>query len=189
MSQKNTADRYGAASITLHWLMLLLIAAVYLCIELRENYPKGSEIREALKVWHYCLGLSVLVLVWLRIGVRAFGPQPETRSETASWMRLSAKGVHFALYLLMVGQPLLGWLTLSAGGHSVLLFGFPLPLLIAKQSNTFADSIKEIHEIVGVLGYGLIALHAFAALFHHYIKRDNTLKRMLPRGWLVKEEG
>jgi cytochrome b561 len=160
--------------------MLFLIAAVYLCIELRENYPKGSDIRESLKAWHYSLGLSVLALVWLRIGFRAFGPQPETKSQTAYWQRLAAKGAHFALYLLMIGQPLLGWLTLSASGNPILAFGFPLPLLIAKQGSTLVESLKEVHEIVGVVGYGLIALHAFAALFHHYIKRDETLKRMWP---------
>ena len=63
MSWKNTNYRYGSLSIGLHWLMFLLMIAVYATIELREFYPKGSDPREALKVWHFMLGLSVLALV------------------------------------------------------------------------------------------------------------------------------
>jgi len=67
MQWRNSTERYGSLSMGLHWLMLLLLVAVYGCIELREFFPKGSEPREALKIWHYMLGLSVFVLVWLRL--------------------------------------------------------------------------------------------------------------------------
>lgn len=67
MQWKNTTDRYGSLSIAMHWLMLALLVAVYACIELREFYPKGSDPREALKQWHFMLGLAVFVLVWLRL--------------------------------------------------------------------------------------------------------------------------
>src|SRR3990167_484357 len=63
MSWKNTDTRYGSLSIILHWLMLVLIAGVYACIELKGNFPKGSDIRELLKQWHFMLGLAVLALV------------------------------------------------------------------------------------------------------------------------------
>ena len=58
-------------------------------------------------------------------------------------------------------------------------FGLQLPALIAENKD-LASQIKEIHEAVGTTGYFLIGLHAVAALYHHYIKRDNTLTRMLP---------
>src|SRR6185312_16209541 len=61
---KNTTDRYGSLSIGMHWLMLLLLVAVYACIELREFYPRGSDLRDGLKTWHFMLGLSVLALVF-----------------------------------------------------------------------------------------------------------------------------
>lgn len=70
MSWKNTESRYGSLTIVLHWLTLLLIAGVYACIELKGNFPKGSETRELLKQWHFMLGLSVFLLVWLRLLVR-----------------------------------------------------------------------------------------------------------------------
>lgn len=63
MNIKAETARYGRLSIGLHWLMLLLIAAVYATIELKGNFPKGSEPRELLKHWHFMLGLTVFGLV------------------------------------------------------------------------------------------------------------------------------
>lgn len=179
MSWKNTTTRYGNLSMAMHWLMLALIAAVYTCIELRENYPRGSDIREALKTWHYMLGLSVLALVWLRIAFRAWGPTPRIEPASPGWQMLMAKTMHLALYILMIGQPLLGWLILSAEGDAIPYFGLQLPALIAENKG-LAETLEEIHETSGTVGYFLIGLHAAAALYHHFIMRDNTLRRMLP---------
>lgn len=76
LSAKNV-DRYNAASIALHWIMLALLIGVYAAIELREFLPKGSGPREAMKTWHFMLGLSVLGLVWLRIAARLMWPAPK----------------------------------------------------------------------------------------------------------------
>ena len=70
------SDRYGRLSIVIHWATLAILVAVYACIELREMYPRGSEIREALKTWHYMLGLTVFFLVWVRITARFVGKTP-----------------------------------------------------------------------------------------------------------------
>lgn len=179
MTWKNTAHRYGSLSIGLHWLMFFLIAAVYACIELRELYPKGSDPREALKTWHFMLGLSVFVLVWIRLAVRLSQVTPQIEPKPAAWELLLAHIVHAALYLLMIGMPLAGWLLLSAAGKPIPFYGLHLPALMA-ENKELAKLIKEIHETVGTAGYGLIGLHAAAALFHHYYHRDNTLVRMLP---------
>ena len=180
MSWKNTSKRYGTLSIGLHWLMLLLLVAVYACIELRELYPKGSDPREALKTWHFMLGLSVWVLVVLRVYARLTSPTPRITPEPVRWQMLSAKLVHLALYGMMIIMPLLGWLLLSASGKPIPFFGLELPALVAKNKE-FAELIKEIHETIGVLGYYLIGLHAAAALFHHYYIKDDTLTRILPK--------
>jgi cytochrome b561 len=79
----------------------------------------------------------------------------------------------------MIGQPLLGWLILSANGDPIPFFGLQLPALIAENKD-LVDVLKEVHETSGTVGYFLVGLHAAAALFHHYITRDNTLVRMLP---------
>ncbi|MDX1915883.1 MAG: cytochrome b [Methylophilus sp.] len=180
MNMLNTTNRYRSLSIGLHWVMLLLLIAVYACIELREFYPKGSDIREALKSWHFMLGLSVLVLVCIRIYARITAPIPSITPEPAPWQSLSAKLMHIALYALMIGMPLLGWLLLSTSGKSIPFFGIELPAL-ANKNKDLADLIKEIHETGGTVGYFLIGFHALAALFHHYFLRDNTLLRILPK--------
>jgi cytochrome b561 len=173
------AARYGALSIGLHWLMLLLLIAVYGGIELREIFPKGSDPREMMKTWHFMLGLSVLALTLLRLAVNIASPAPEIRPDPPKWQKLSAKLMHLALYALMLGMPLAGWLLLSAAGKPIPFFGLQLPALMA-QSKDAAELIKEIHETAGTAAYFLIGLHAAAALYHHHLVRDNTLQRMLP---------
>lgn len=179
MFLKNTSGRYGSLSIGIHWLMLLLFIAVYASMELRELYPKGSDPREAMKTWHYMLGMLVFVLVWLRLAVRLSGPTPGIQPEPPGWQQVSAKLLHLALYALMIVMPLTGWLLLSASGKPIPFFGLQLPALISENKD-LAKTIKEIHEAIGTAGYYFIGLHTVAAFYHHYIVRDNTLTRMLP---------
>lgn len=179
MNWKNTATRYGTLTIGLHWLMLLLFIAVYGTIELRELFEKGSDPREALKTWHFMLGMLVFVLVWPRIGARLSGPTPAIVPEPVAWQQLASKLMHLALYVLMIAMPISGWLLLSAAGKPIPFFGLELPALIGENKD-LAKQIKELHEFFGTAGYFLIGLHALAALQHHYMVRDNTLTRMLP---------
>jgi cytochrome b561 len=180
MTLPNTTERYGSLSIALHWLMLILLIAAYACIELREIYPKGSDPREALKTWHFMLGLSVFVLVWLRLLARLTGPTPGIEPNPPQWQMLSAKLIHLALYALMIGLPLSGWVMLSAAGKPIPFYGLQLPALIG-QNKELAEQIKEVHEAAATVGYILAGLHALAALVHHYLVKDNTLLRMLPK--------
>ena len=179
MSLKSTPSRYGSLSIALHWLMLVLIAAVYVCIELKGNFPKGSETRELLKQWHFMLGMAIFALVWLRLIGRLLAPTPPIAPAPATWQNALAKLMHLALYALMIGAPLAGWLILSAAGKPIPFFGLELPALIGPNKE-LAGQIKELHELAGTAGYWLIGLHAVAGLFHHFVSRDNTLVRMLP---------
>ncbi|MGN6118482.1 MAG: cytochrome b [Rhodanobacter sp.] len=181
MNWKNTTDRYGSLSIGMHWLMLLLLVAVYACIELREFYPRGSDLRDGLKTWHFMLGLSVFALVFVRLAIRLVsGPIPPIRPAPPVWQERLAALMHLALYAFLIAMPLLGWLTLSASGKPIPFFGLQLPALVGADK-ALADSLKEIHETIGTIGYYLVGLHAAAALVHHYVNRDDTLRRMLPR--------
>lgn len=171
--------RYSGLSIAMHWLMALLLVAVYACIELKGNFPKGSEPRELLKHWHFMLGLGVFALVWLRLLGRLLHKTPAISPAPPAWQTGVAHLMHLALYVLMIGMPLLGWLLLNAEGKPAPLFGLELPLLVDKDS-VLAERLEELHEFGAVAGYWLIGLHAAAGLFHHYFSRDNTLTRMLP---------
>ena len=180
MTVRKTSDRYGSLSIGLHWIMLLLLIAVYACIELRVFFPKGSDLRTALKTWHFMLGLSVFVLASLRLVVHLINPVDLIESAMPRWSTLLSKFMQITLYIFMMGMPLAGWLLLSAEGKPIPFFGLQLPALIGENKD-LAELIKEIHATSATVGYFLIGLHASAALFHHYVLKDNTLLRILPK--------
>ena len=177
MRWKSTQAGYGWAAVAFHWLMLGLIAAVYAFMEFKSITPKGSPGRETMAFWHYSLGLLVFTLVWLRLAVRLLGEGPVITPALSRWQAILSRVVQWALYALMATLPLLGWLTLSARGAAVPLFGLELPALIAKNPD-LAKQLKEVHETLATVGYFLIGLHAVAALYHHYLRRDNTLRLM-----------
>ena len=181
MGWTNTPERYGKLSVAMHWLMFLLLVGVYACIELREVYPKGSDPREALKSWHFTLGLTVFALVWLRLALRLFQQSPAIAPPVTAWQNRLAKLVHLLLYVFMFVMPVLGWLILSGEGKAIPFYGLELPALIAKNKE-LAENIEDIHTTVAEIGYYLVGLHTLAALYHHYLVKDNTLRRMLPWG-------
>ncbi|MGC1271372.1 MAG: cytochrome b [Croceibacterium sp.] len=165
--------RFSALSISLHWLMLLLIVGAYASMELREGYPRGSDTRELFKTVHYMIGISVLALVVVRIAARLLTPGPAPLDEPA-WRSLLARLVHLALYGFMIAMPIAGWLILSGEGDAI-PFGLP-PL--AAPSIALAGQMEELHEAGANLGYLLVGLHAVASLFHHFVLRDGLLNRM-----------
>ncbi len=180
MNWRNTTDRYGSLSISMHWLMLLLLISVYGAINLHDLAPKGSALRADLKTWHFALGLSVLALVAVRLATRLFtGTAPRIVPGISLWQQRLSGLIHLALYAFMIVMPVLGWLTVSAGSDPILFFGMQLPALVG-QDKAMYKSLKDIHETIGTVGYYLIGAHAAAALVHHYVMRDNTLLRMLP---------
>jgi cytochrome b561 len=176
---KNSTARHGSLQIAAHWLVVLLIVAVYVTMECRGYFPRGSDARSIMKALHYALGICVLLLGVARLAGRMSGPAPSLEPPPSPWQDLLAKMVHCALYAFMIGMPILGWLLLSARGRAIPLFGFELPPLVAPDKG-LAHTVAELHETVAALGYWLIGAHAAAALLHHYVARDNTLARMLP---------
>lgn len=179
MTWKNTESRYGKLSIGLHWLMLLLIAAVYFTMEYRGLFPKGSDGRALMRQLHFMLGLSILALVWLRLLARLIGSTPKIQPAPHVAQQKLAKAMYLALYLLMICTPLLGWLLLSAEAKSIPFFGLELPALTGKD-HALAKQFEGWHVRIAEAGYWLIGLHAIAGLFHHHVRRDNALLMMLP---------
>ena len=174
-----SGQRYHKLSIGLHWFMLLLLIAVYASIELREFFPKGSDPRKAMKLWHFMLGLSVLAFAFIRLFVRVTNQVPPIQPPPPKWQATIANIMHIALYGLMIGMPIAGWLILSGEGQIIPFFGLELPALMSPNKE-LAHQIEELHETAGKVGYFLIGLHAVAGLYHHYVVKDNSLRRMLP---------
>ncbi|PKO92607.1 MAG: cytochrome B [Betaproteobacteria bacterium HGW-Betaproteobacteria-1] len=179
MTASYSGARYSRPLIVLHWFTLLLLVGVYGFIEARELFEKGTDVRELMKAMHFMLGLTVLLTVMLRLFFRLRSNTPAIEPAPHWLMNRVAQLVHLLLYVLMIGMPIAGWMILSAAGKPVPFYGLELPALIAENKD-LADTIKETHKTIGNLGYFLIAIHALAGVYHHHVRRDNTLLRMLP---------
>lgn len=170
--------QYRKSTISIHWLAFFLIIGVYASIELRVFFEKGTDMRDAFKMWHFMLGLTVLLSLVVRIMARLAGTTPEISPQPPQWQMIIAKIAILTLYFLMIFLPITGWLMLSAKGKVIPFFGLELPALISPDKD-LGKQIKEIHVLVATFGYYLIGLHMLAALYHHFFLKDNTLKRML----------
>jgi superoxide oxidase len=167
--------RYHPASITLHWLMFVLFAVALTCIELRGLFDKGVPLRDMLRNWHVDAGLLVLLSAFVRVAARIGfgGPKPLGAPLQAK----AASALHGLLYLVMFLLPISGIVFVQAGGRDVALFGMTLPHLIAANPS-LRGSVKEVHEFLGNSIYFLVGVHALAALWHHFVVKDETLLRM-----------
>lgn len=174
-----SAARYSRLSIQLHWVMLGLIALTYLFIELRVLFERGTPERDLLRQAHFTCGLLVFALVLLRIAARLRGGSPPITPQPPAWQRAAARASHGLLYAFMLGMPIAGWLMLSLRGDEILFFGFELPPLAAEDKE-LGKTLRTWHGNAGRVVYALIALHAAAAIYHHRVLRDDTLRRMLP---------
>jgi len=174
-----SSAKYNSWVIGLHWFIFLLMIAIYSTMEFRGIFEKGSEPRELIKSIHFMLGASLLFLVFIRIAARLLSTTPETLPPLKPQLKIVSRLMHLALYLLMIAMPVTGWLMLNANGKAVPFFGLHLPILIA-ENKSLGRQLHDIHEIGAIIGYVLIGLHTAAALFHHYVMKNNVLLRISP---------
>lgn len=173
-------QRYSGPAITAHWLIALLILAAFPLGLYMSDLPLSPN-KLKLYSYHKWTGITVLLLFVPRILWRLTHTPPKALPMPA-WQHKIAEGTHHLLYLLMFLVPLTGWLMSSAKGFQVVYFGvLPIPDLIAKNPE-LGDLLKEVHEALNWILFGLVGLHVAGALKHHIIDRDSTLRRMLPFG-------
>ena len=185
MSLKNTTDRWGGISQLLHWtiaILIVLIGIVGLVMGELPRSPKYFWVYTA----HKSLGLTVLALVLVRIGWRLYAGAPRPVPGTPRLQALLASATHGAIYLLILALPMSGWIYDSANAlRPFRWFGLvEVPKLVAPDE-ALAASAHGAHEWLFWLLMALVAGHAGAALYHHFIQRDATLARMLPRRWIT----
>lgn len=184
MSLKNT-DRWGATSQLLHWtiaVLILSIGAVGLVMGELPRSPKWFWVYTL----HKSLGLTVLALVLVRIGWRLYAGAPPPVAGTPRWQVRLASLTHGAIYVLILAMPLSGWLYDSASGlRPFRWFGLAEVPKLSPPHEALADAMHETHELLFWVLIALVIGHAGAALYHHFVRRDATLARMLPRRWLA----
>ncbi|MBS0569229.1 MAG: cytochrome b [Proteobacteria bacterium] len=173
------ASRYSPWLRRLHWLIALLIFVAWGLAELRGYTPRGSDLRNAVTWTHIQFGFAVILLMLPRLLARMRSATPPITPPLAAWQAWPAKLIHLALYALALLVPVLGMAMQYFKGASWDLFGVPLPVS-ATPDKALGHDLEEIHETCGNVLFWLAIFHAVAALFHHWITRDDTLKRMLP---------
>jgi cytochrome b561 len=180
MSSTDTHPRFAASRRRLHWLIFALVLLAYLFINVFELFPKGSLTRANILAAHFTAGIAVLLLVLPRVWLRRRHADPPITPPLQPWASRLSKLTHLALYLFLVVQPVLGILTVQVGGKPVKLFGVTLlPPLLGAPDRAFSHQLEDIHGWIGTIFYWVIGLHILAALWHHYIRKDDTLKRMV----------
>ena len=177
------ADRWGPVSQLLHWtIVALILAMAYLGLTMTD-LPNGPHKIHTYAL-HKSIGLTILALVSLRVLWRLYAGAPPPVAGTPRWQERIASSTHFALYGLLFAMPLSGWVVNSAAGFPLQWFGlFNLPRLTARDVHVHALAV-DVHETLFWCLVALVAAHAGAALYHHLVQRDDTLARMLPKGWL-----
>ena len=176
----NTLQRYGAVAIMLHWTMavvlVVLIAVGLYMVSLPDAGFDAKKIR--LILFHKELGLIALTLAALRLGWRVGSALPRLVENLPDWQKLVARLVHLCFYALMFALPVTGWLMSSAAGIPVSVFGlFDLPDFVSYNDRLFRFYI-EVHKWLGYALLGLILIHAGAALRHHLLLKDDTLRKI-----------
>lgn len=178
----NTEMRYGALAMLLHWGMALLVIALAALGLYMVALPDAGydRVKITLIVVHKALGLCALGLVVLRLAWRLLGVLPRGVAGVPAWQQVAAHVMHLLLYTLMLAVPLTGWIMSSAGGYPLSFFGwFAVPDIAAENQGLFPFFI-ELHAWLAWTLVGLVALHVLAALRHHFVLRDTSLRRMLP---------
>ena len=190
MDAMNSARRYGSVAIAFHWVIAALIATnlglgFYFANVMDHNAPGFFTVVQT----HKSIGLTVLVLSVMRLAWRLVNPIPPLPTDFGIGMRVLARGTHYLFYFLILAVPFLGWMLVSTSPRGTPTFYFgsfqwpQLPILSTlprPEKRYYVQLIASAHAIAAYSALGLLLLHASAALWHHFKRRDPILKRMLP---------
>jgi cytochrome b561 len=174
-----TLNRYRPGLRRLHWVTVVLLAAVYLLIEQRGLFPRGSGGRTLMMQGHFWTGLAIFVFAAWRVVLRVRHGAPPITPAPPRWQALFSRAMHLSLYLFLVLMPLLGLATAWTDGKALMLpftgIALPSPL---PTDRALGHQLEDIHGTIGDIFYWVIGLHIVAALYHHFWVRDDTLRRM-----------
>jgi len=179
---ENREDRYGAIAILFHWLMALLViglAALGLYMVTLADVGFNTK-KVTLVLYHKEFGLLALVLLATRLAWRVTQILPRLVDVLPDWQKIAARFVHLSFYALLFALPMTGYFMSSAAGIPVSFFGFfMLPDFVHRDDDLFHQYIA-IHKWLAYVLILFIFIHAGAALRHHFLSKDDTLRKMLP---------
>ncbi|MFN3594607.1 MAG: cytochrome b [Thiobacillaceae bacterium] len=173
------SSAYTRTAIALHWLVaVLILAALPLGLTMTEMPLSPQKLK--FYAWHKWLGVTVFLLVVLRLAWRATHQPPPLPASLPAWQRSAANVTHWLMYALMLAIPLSGWLMSSAKGFQTVYLGLiPIPDLLAKDE-ALGNRLDTGHTVLAYSLVVLLVVHVAAAFKHHWVDRDDVLTRMLP---------
>jgi cytochrome b561 len=172
------APAYTPVARALHWVTAALVLST-IPVGLIMAHIESGPLQDFLYKLHETIGAVVIPLVWLRLIWRLTHPPLPLPSDIPLIQRFAAEAVHWLLYVLLVVQPIVGWIGISAYGAPVTVFWtFVLPPLWRKDS-AFSEEVLLVHDVIGYAIVALLCAHIGGALFHHFIRRDRVLLRMV----------
>ena len=173
------SQHYTATAKTLHWLITVLLLGLLGLGFYMQGLPLSPE-KLKLYSWHKWAGVTVFLMVIVRLAWRVTHQPPPLPSGMPRVQQWVAHAGHFALYMLMLAIPLSGWLMSSAKGFPTVLFGvLPIPDLLQKNKE-LGDILQTVHGSLNLLFALIVIGHIAAALKHHFINHDDILIRISP---------
>lgn len=181
-AMRGAADHgaYGKPAIALHWIVALLIFAAFGLGLYMTDIPGFTPTKLKLYSYHKWIGITVLIFGVLRVLWRLTHPAPAPVPGMPKWQHRAAEAAHVGLYLLILAVPLTGYLLSVAAGVKVVYLGLwemPMPF---DKSDALKDIFSMAHEWLNWTMATIVAVHVLAALKHHTVDRDGTLRRMVP---------
>lgn len=180
MSTPASPERYSYKARWFHWVMAILIVLAYTLILSRSQFAKGSDPRMFVVQAHFWTGILILAMAFFRLAERHRHTPPAITPPLEGVLRLAATVSHFALYAFLFAQPLMGlftvWLEKGALPIPLTSLTIPSPFAISKD---IAEDLEHYHVLLGTIFYYVIGLHVVAAIWHHFVRKDNTVRRMV----------
>jgi cytochrome b561 len=179
MIRPSENTRYSGVVQSLHWITAVLVVVAYIVSVGGPETRVYSAAKDYDRSLHELLGVIVLATTLIRLVWRAFNPAPKIRN-VPRWMERSADLVQFTLYALLICAPLTAIAGAWLEGHPLTLLGFGVVQPMLPESHELGRTLSHLHGWLGDAMIWLAALHAAAALFHHFAMRDDVLRSMLP---------
>ena len=175
MHYKNTAFTYGLIAKLFHWIIALLVISMLCFGFFMGDFSKALQ--PTVYNTHKLIGLTILTLMVCRLLWALTNIKPVLPLGTKPFEKLAERTGHFTFYLLLLLMPLTAWVGTSMAGQPPHLFGTKLALPI-HGSKALIETCFELHNTIAVLLIVLVTGHVMAALYHHFLRRDNILSRM-----------
>ena len=170
---------YTGTDKMLHWLILALLIAQFAFAWTMPDIGRNTPVTTLISL-HFTFGIVILAVAVVRLVWRGAHGEPPPEDGVPPWQTASARVIHWLLYALLLVVPLLGWINASWRNMPIVMFGHPLPQLVATRAPGWSWS-GDVHSILANYAMlTLVGLHVAAALYHYFIRRDRVLQRMLP---------